>query len=67
MTVEELYTIFRNHKHLGTLPDAVVIPQLSKTTVIIDDAKAFLILVSPDGTKFRLGVDNDGALKTTRI
>lgn len=67
MTVEELATIFFNHKHLGTRPDAVAIPQLSKTTVVIDDAKAFLILISPNGTKYRLGVDDDGAIKTTRI
>lgn len=67
MTVEELAVIFWNHKHLGTRPDAVPIPQLSKTTVIIDDSKAFLILISPNGTKYRLGVDDDGAIKTTRI
>lgn len=67
LTLEGLATLFFNHRHSGTHPDARKIPQLVGTTVFIDDSKAFLILISPNGTKYRLGVDDDGALKTTRI
>ncbi len=67
MDVQELFTIFRNHRHSGTFPDANKIPQLNGTTIIVDGTNSFIIIASPDGTKFRIGVDNDGALKTDRI
>lgn len=35
-------------------------------SVALPDGKG-LILSSPNGTKYRLGVDNDGALTTTAI
>ncbi len=35
-------------------------------SIAIPDGKG-LILASPNGTKYRLGVDNDGALTTTPI
>lgn len=67
MTVEELFTIFRNHQHSSSYPDAIKIRQLNGTTIITDDINSFIILTSPNGTRYRLGVDDDGALKTNRI
>lgn len=65
-TLAELTTIFLNHIHSGTHPDAKPIRMLRSATIFIDDSKNFLFLISPNGTRYRLGVDDDGALKTTR-
>lgn len=67
MTLDELYNIFLQHQHTGSAPDARVIKILNKTTIICDDLNNFIILVSPNGTKYRLGVDDDGSIKTTKI
>lgn len=67
MTVEELYDIFLRHIHSGQIPDARKLVQLDSTTIIVDNDKNFIILKSLNGSKFRLGVDDDGAIKTTKI
>lgn len=67
MSVGELFTLFKNHNHTGTHPDAKKIRQLNGTTIIVDGINSFIILTSPDGTRWRLGVDNDGAITSTRI
>lgn len=67
MTLEEFYDIFQRHIHSGQLPDARKIPILDNTTIIADDIKNFIIIKSPNGTKFRIGVDDDGTIKTTKI
>ena len=67
MTVDELYKIFLLHRHTGNANDGQKIIYMDATTIKIDDINSFLILVSPNGTKFRLGVDDDGALKTTKM
>lgn len=67
MTVDELFIIFLNHQHFGTYPDAKALKILNKTTIISDDKNNFIILISPNGTKYRLGVEDDGTLKTTKM
>jgi hypothetical protein len=64
MTVDELYKIFLMHRHTGNTNDGqMILYTISQQTVVYD----YLILVAPNGTKFKLEVDNDGALKTTQI
>ena len=58
MTTDELFTIFLRHQHTGNHPDAQKIKVLINPTII---------LISEDGSKFILGVDNDGVLTTTKI
>jgi hypothetical protein len=61
MDVNELYTIFKNHRHSGTHPDA------RKLDIKIINSSAAIILISPDGTEFLIGVDDDGALTTQKL
>ncbi len=67
MTVDELYSIFLRHTHSGSAPDARRIDVMSKTTIVSDGVSSFVILTSPNGTKFIIGVDDDGTLKTIKI
>lgn len=67
MTVEDLFKIFINHKHDGTVNSGPKIPVLDKTTIISNYLKSPIILISDNGSKFILTVDDDGALKTIKI
>ena len=56
-----------SHKHSGTIADGPRIP-----ATFIDWSKGIadgdgMILKSPNGTKYRVGVANDGALTTTLV
>lgn len=63
MTVEELFTLFINHKHSGKPDDGKKITNLEATVIVAPT----IILTSPNGTKYLLGVDDDGVLTTVKI
>lgn len=67
MDVEELFNIFLRHQHTGVYPDAQKIKVLDKTSIISDTLSSQIILISPNGNKYILGVDDDGTLKTIKI
>lgn len=67
MTIEELFNIFIKHEHSGNYPDAKKIKILNQTTIISDSLNSQIILISPNGSRFILGVDDDGTLKTTKM
>ena len=56
-----------SHKHSGLHGDGQKIPAafINWASALVDGAGP--ILVSPNGTQYRLGVDNAGALTTTPI
>jgi len=61
MELRELATLFFNHRHSGTHPDA---RRLSIGGVIGVAGSIATVLVSPNGTRYILGVDSYGALTT---
>lgn len=58
MDIKELYTIFRNHTHTGSYPDAKRLPA---SAIRFPGLSTCIGLVSSNGTRFLLGVDDDGA------
>lgn len=63
MTLEELYVLYINHRHSGKPDDGKKITNLEAPVII----SPTIILVSPNGTKYLLGVDDDGVLTTNKI
>lgn len=61
MDVKELFTLFRNHTHTGAYPDAKRLPAFALPPAAFTPA---ICLLSPNGSRFILSVDNDGAITT---
>lgn len=61
MDVKQLYTIFRNHTHTGAYPDAKKLPPWALGL----QANIGFGLISPNNSRFVLGVDDDGVPTTT--
>ena len=59
-TIEDLLQLFLKHRHTGSRTDGARVDQSA-----LDDLDA-LILVAPDGGRWRLTVDNDGITQTVK-
>ncbi len=63
MDVNQLFTIFKNHTHTGSHPDAKRLPP----GLIRRMVSAGIGLLSPNNSRYILGIDNTGALTTTAV
>lgn len=63
MDNKELFTIFRNHTHTGAYPDAKKLPPWALGI----RTEHGLGLLSPNGTRYLLGIDNDGVFTVTSV
>lgn len=61
MDAKELTTVFFNHRHTGTHPDAKKIDLRAQLGTL---AATAIVMISPNGSRYILGVDDDGALTT---
>lgn len=67
LSLNETVNFLLLHKHSGVHGDGQRIPAafINWSSVLVDGSGP--ILESPNGTQYRLGVSNDGALTTTPI
>jgi len=64
MTIQQFFTLFRNHSHTGAYPDAVRLPSTALPATAFASA---VVLVAPNGSRFILSVADDGALTTEPV